>query len=184
MFESCHPESMKQKQEKTFDAGKYITSLIKRTREGELTWQAVSWATSAGEQDGSKMHTVHGYRATDKGRRLDICLDPVGRKHYSLSVSVDKIEDEAQPYTMQSWASTGLTGGVVTDLYNAIVDVTFADLMEDIDDTVYEEINSEEGKTPYKERPDITTQQLRRALWFILTCTFVFGVLCGHFLWR
>ena len=174
------------KQEKTFDAEKYIASLIKRTKKGEITWQAISWATSAGSQDGSQMHTVYGYRAADKGRRLDICLDPVGRKHYSLSVSVDKIEDAVQPYTTQSWASTGLTGGVVTDLYKVIVGVNFADLMEDLDDTdtAPKETNSEEGETPYKDRPDITTQQLRRALWFILVCTFAFGVLCGHFLWQ
>jgi hypothetical protein len=172
------------KHEKTFDAVKYIDQLIKRTKAGELTWRAVSWATSAGEQDGSKMHVVHGYRTSDKGRRLDLCLDPVEHKHYSLSVSVDKIEDEVQPYATQGWASTGLTGGVVTDLYNAVVNVNFADLMEDIADTDAEESSSEEGETPYKDRPDITVQQLRRSLWFILICTFVFGVLCGHFLWQ
>ena len=172
------------KHEIIFDAVKYINHLIKRTKAGELTWHAVSWSTSAGDQDGSKMHIVHGYRATDKGRRLDLCLDPVERKHYSLSVSVDKIGDEVQPYTTQSWSSVGLTGGAVTDLYRAIVDVNFADLMEDVDDTDAEESRSEDGETPYKDRPDITTQQLRRSLWFILTCTFVFGVLCGHFLWR
>lgn len=182
MFESCHPDSMKH--EIIFDAEKYINHLIKRTKDGELKWQAVSWATSAGEQDGSKMHIVHGYRTSDKGRRLDLCLDPVERKHYSLSVSVDKIGDEVQPYTTQSWASTGLTGGVVNDLYRAIVDVNFADLMEGVDDTDAEESSSEDGETPYKDRPDITTQQLRRSLWFILGCTFVFGVLCGHFLWK
>lgn len=182
MFESCHPDSMKH--EKTFDAVKYIDQLIKRTKAGELTWQAVSWSTSAGGDDGSKMYIVHGYRTTDKGRRLDLCLDPVERKHYSLSVSVEKIGDEVQPYITQSWSSVGLTGGTVTELYNAIVNVNFSDLMEDIDDTDAEESSSEDGETPYKDRPDITTQQLRRSLWFILTCTFVFGVLCGHFLWR
>jgi hypothetical protein len=174
------------KHEIIFDAVKYINHLIKRTKAGELTWRAVSWATSAGEQDGSKMHVVHGYRASDKGRRLDLCLDPVERKHYSLSVSVDKIGEEVQPYTTQSWASTGLTGGVVTDLYNTVVNVNFADLMEDIDDADGEvdESSPEDGETPYKDRPDITTQQLRRALWFALGCTFVLGVLCGHFLWK
>lgn len=187
MFESCHPDSMKQ--EKTFDAVKYIDSLIKRTREGELTWRSVSWATTAGEQDGSKTHVVHGYRTTDKGRRLDIGLDPVGHKYYTLSVSVDKIEDEAQRDPTQGWASTGITGGAPTELYNAIVGVKYAELMEDIEDTddadtAPEEPKPEEGETPYKDRPDITTRQLRRALWVILSCTFLIGVLCGHFLWR
>lgn len=182
MFESCHPDSMKH--EKIFDAVKYINQLIKRTKAGELTWQTISWATSAGDQDGSKMHIVHGYRSSDKGRRLDLCLDPTERKHYCLSVSVDKIEDELQPYTTQSWASVGLTGGAVTELYNTIVNVNFSDLVEDNDDTDAEESSSEDGETPYKDRPDITTQQLRRSLWFILTCTFVFGVLCGHYLWQ
>jgi hypothetical protein len=172
------------KHEQIFDAVKYIDQLIKRTKSGELTWQAVSWSTSAGGDDGSKMYIVHGYRTTDKGRRLDLCLDPVERKHYSLSVSVDKIEDELQPYTTQSWASVGLTGGAVTELYSTIVNVNFSDLVEDIDDTEAEESSSEDGETPYKDRPDITTQQLRRSLWFILACTFVCGVLCGRFLWQ
>lgn len=174
------------KHERTFDAVKYIDQLIKRTKAGELTWQAVSWSTSAGGNDGSKMYIVHGYRTSDKGRRLDLCLDPNERKYYCLSVSVDKIEDEIQPYTTQSWASVGLTGGAVTELYNTIVNVNFSELTEDIDDTdtAPEEINSKEEETPYNDRPDITTQQLRRSLWFIIGCTFVFGVLCGHFLWQ
>lgn len=122
------------KHEKKFDAEKYIRQLIKRTKSGELAWRAVSWSISAGRQDDVKMYTVYGYRTSDKGRRLDICLDPVDRKHYRLSVSIDKIEDEVQPYDMQSWVSMGLTGAIITELYEAVISNNFADLMEDIED--------------------------------------------------
>lgn len=118
-----------------FDAEKYIRQLIKRTKSGELVWQAVSWATSIGEKDGSKMHIVHGYRAEDKGRRLNLCLDPIVQKYYTLSISVDKIEDELKPYLdTQNWASVGLTGAITTELYEAVICDNFADLMEDIED--------------------------------------------------
>jgi hypothetical protein len=165
------------KHEKKFDAEKYIRQLIKRTKSGELTWRAVSWSTSVGEKDGSKMHVVHGYRTTDKGRRLNLCLDPIAQKYYTLSISVDKVDDGVKPYNdTQSWASVGLTGEITNELYKTVVNDNFAELIEDVD---------EESSivNTISETADEELRQLRYGLWFVLGCAFVFGVLCGHFLW-